>query len=145
LGGCAWGKRFDRASGCSHLEIPKGLTCTHAIAYHESIYDQILSDVPDTATGVALWLRKEAAIDQYFTRLDSLKFLTKPVVASQPSILPAERRSFDTEEAARSAAAPALSMSSPLQKNFTIQAFGCNIMVIADCEQVLGILHAYLL
>jgi hypothetical protein len=149
LGGHAWGRSFEKAPGCLHLEIPRGLTCTHAIAYHESIYDRILADVPDRATGVALWLRKECGIDQYFSSMfDCRRLLTSPVVATQPSILACERRSFQASQ--RVAAVDdheELPCVEPelTQQTFTIRAFGCSIQVIADCEEVLGLLQTYLL
>jgi hypothetical protein len=97
LGGCVWGESYEKAKGCEYLEVPRGLTCSHALAYHESIYDRILADVPDTPTAVALWLRSEHGIDQYYgQRLDGLMLLTSPVVATQTSILPLETRSFET-------------------------------------------------
>lgn len=98
LGGHAWGQSFEKADGCSYLEIPRNLTCTHAIAYHESVYGRILAEVPATATGVALWLRKEHGIGQYFSKnLHCMRFLTSPVVAAQPHIMPAAPRSFGAE------------------------------------------------
>jgi GR25 family glycosyltransferase involved in LPS biosynthesis len=97
LGGCAWGKTYEKAEGCTYLEVPRRMTCSHALAYHESIYDRILGDVPDTPTAVAIWLRTEFAIDQYYgRRLDGLMLLTSPVVATQESILSLETRSFET-------------------------------------------------
>ncbi|HUI80652.1 MAG TPA: glycosyltransferase family 25 protein [Bryobacteraceae bacterium] len=139
LGGHAWGQSFERADGCFHLEKPRGLTCTHAVAYHESIYERILSEVPATPTGVALWLRKEHGIDQYFSNMpDCLKLLTSPVVASQLCLLSRERPNFD-------AGITHLSAVEPIEKEFTIQAFGCSITVIADCEEALAVLEQYLL
>jgi hypothetical protein len=96
LGGCAWGQAFEKAAGCRHLEVPQGLTCTHAIAYHESVYERILATVPETPTETALWLKKECGIDQYYAmHLDCIKLVTSPVVSSQPSILPLESRAFE--------------------------------------------------
>ncbi len=95
LGGHRWGKSFPKAPGCSHLEIPKGVTCTHAIAYHHSVFDRILPDIPASPSGVALWLRKYRGIDQYLAnQLDGEHLITSPVIASQTSILGQESRSF---------------------------------------------------
>ncbi|MBV9612590.1 MAG: glycosyltransferase family 25 protein [Acidobacteriaceae bacterium] len=133
LGGCAWEQTFEKAEGCAYLETPRGLTCTHAIAYHESIYDRILADVPETPAGVALWLRKEYGIDQYYAfTLECRKFVTDPVVASQPNLLPSERRSFEEQ-------------TKQPESSFAIQAFGCSIRVMADCEKALETLENYLL
>ena len=96
LGGHRWGRTFDLASGCQALEQPHGVTCSHAIAYHASIYDRILGDVPATPSAVALWLRAQHGIDQYYARvLDGLHLLTRPVISSQPSILERETQHFD--------------------------------------------------
>jgi len=95
LGGHRWGQSFEKAPGCGHLEEPHGLTCTHAIAYHESIFDRILSDVPATPSAVALWLRQHRGIDQYYARsLDGLHLVTIPVIATQASILGQEECVF---------------------------------------------------
>ncbi len=98
LGGHAWGKTFENAAGCQYLEVPHGLTCTHAIAYNQAVYERILTDVPDSPTGIALWLKKQAGIDQYYAvELDGFGLLTNPVVASQESILSQESRAFDLD------------------------------------------------
>ncbi len=95
LGGHRWGRTFDLAPGCAALEEPPGLTTSHAIAYHAAIYDRILEDVPSTPSAMALWLRTHHGIDQYYARaLDGVHLLTRPVVASQPSILDQETQRF---------------------------------------------------
>jgi hypothetical protein len=95
LGGHRWGRTFDLAPGCQALEQPRGLTCCHAIAYHRAIYEHILDEVPATPSAMALWLRTQHGIDQYYARaLDGLHLLTRPVVASQPSILGQETERF---------------------------------------------------
>ncbi len=95
LGGHRWGVDFEKATGSQHLEIPHGLTCTHAIAYHQSIYARILADIPETPSAVALWLRDEMGIDQYLARaLDGLHLLASPAIASQASIAGQESRPF---------------------------------------------------
>jgi GR25 family glycosyltransferase involved in LPS biosynthesis len=82
-------------AGCEHLRVANYVTCTHAIAYHCSVYDMILDAVPATAIDVALWLHTELAIDQYFNRLPATRLLTWPVVATQTSIIQDETRVFD--------------------------------------------------
>jgi hypothetical protein len=94
LGGHPWGTPFLDVSGCPHLKIPTLLTCTHAIAYHSSAYDRVLSGVPASPSEVALWLRTEAGIDQYYDRSEWLKYVAHPVVASQPNLLSQERNAF---------------------------------------------------
>jgi hypothetical protein len=96
LGGHRWAQTFAKAPGCQYLEVPHGLTCTHAIAYNHTIYDQILNDVPDTVTAVALWCRKHVAIDAYYAKsLDGLHLVTSPSIATQRSLLRQETRAFD--------------------------------------------------
>jgi len=96
LGGHRWGRTFEKAPGCQHLEVPHRLTCMHAIAYHQSIYDRILREVPERPSAVALWLQKQRGIDQYYARcLGGLHLITSPIIATQESILAQETRSFD--------------------------------------------------
>ncbi len=95
FGGHAWGRQFEKAAGCQHLEVPHGMTCNHAIGYHYSIYDRILSDIPAGAAEVALWLKTHAGIDQYYASdLDGFHLVTSPVIATQRSILDSETREF---------------------------------------------------
>ena len=83
--------------GCRYLMTPTVITCTHAIAYHHSVYDAILGAVPDNAPDVALWLLSNYAIDQFYTFfLPAARFLTWPVIATQDTILDEEEgRLFD--------------------------------------------------
>ena len=95
LGGHRWGQCFEKAPGCGYLEIPRGVTCTHAIAYHASVYERLLGEIPASPSGVALWLRRHHGIDQFYARaLDRLHLIASPIVASQESILPQESDSF---------------------------------------------------
>jgi hypothetical protein len=78
---------FRTIPGCRHLVIPDSITCTHAIAYHHTVYDAILNAVPANATDVALWARTHRAIDQFYTySLRASSFLTWPIVSTQTSI-----------------------------------------------------------
>lgn len=82
--------------GCPHLRIPTLITCTHAIAYHCSVYDTILNAVPDNAIDVARWLLTQHGIDQFYTLEAGVSsYLTNPVIATQSSILPVEERGFE--------------------------------------------------
>ena len=83
-------------AGCEHLRVANRVTCTHAIAYHCSVYDLILDAVPATAIDVALWVHSEQAIDQFFNRLPATRLLTWPVIATQTSIIEDEIRVFDS-------------------------------------------------
>jgi len=96
LGGHSWGQTYPKASGCEFLEVPDGMTCAHAVAYNHTVYDRILADVPDTPSEGALWLRGEYGIDEYFKNaLGGLRLVTRPAIATQPSILSFEKRPFD--------------------------------------------------
>ena len=82
--------------GCKHLQIPPHITCTHAIAYHHTVYDAILNAVPDNAIDVALWVRKHLAIDQFYSySLRPSSFLTRPVIAAQENMMFKETRVFE--------------------------------------------------
>ncbi len=93
LGGHTWGRTFSPAEGCSFLERPVGLTCTHALAYNRSVFDVILDELPDTVEGMAGWIERNRAIDQFLPQLDNI-FVAAPIVASQLSILPQEKEEF---------------------------------------------------
>ena len=93
LGGHTWGRVFSPAEGCSFLERPVGLTCTHALAYNRTVYDVILDELPDTVEGMAGWIARNRGIDQFLPGLDNL-YVTAPIVASQLSILPQEKEEF---------------------------------------------------
>ncbi len=92
LGGHRWEANHPLAPGCQHLRRPDHrLTCTHALAYHHTIFSKILSDLPDDIPSMQRWLETEHGIDQYLRYIDR-RFLAEPVVASQPSILEQEDR-----------------------------------------------------
>ena len=68
----------------------------HAVAYHHTVYDQILTDVPATPTGMARWLQTHAGIGHYYAeRFDGMSLVTCPSVATQPSLLPQEAAPFE--------------------------------------------------
>jgi glycosyltransferase involved in cell wall biosynthesis len=93
LGGHRWGQSFPFADGCSFLQRPKGLTCTHALAYNSSIYDTLLEELPESLTDMTLWVKQNRAIDQYLTKLDKV-FLSAPSVSSQIELLPQEDQQY---------------------------------------------------
>jgi GR25 family glycosyltransferase involved in LPS biosynthesis len=97
LGGHRWGRTFEKAPGCQFLDLPRGLTCTHAVAYNHTVYDRILADIPGTPSEVALWLRTKAGIDQYFAVFDGERLLTSPVIASQATLIAQETRRFEVD------------------------------------------------
>lgn len=88
LGGRCWGKRFDLLPGKKTLERAYRVTCGHAIAYNHTIFDRLLTDLPDNENDMKVWLEKTLAIDQYIYRLDIKKVLARPMLAMQPNILP---------------------------------------------------------
>ncbi len=93
LGGHKWGSDFEFVSGCSYLQKPYGLTCTHALAYNHTVYDQILSDLPDKMEPMSKWVEKNRAIDQYLTGIDGI-LLAYPAIASQLELLPQEDEQY---------------------------------------------------
>jgi hypothetical protein len=96
LGGYLSADSLQPVPGCPHLVIPGWISCTHAIAYHRSVFDAILEGVPDSAVDVALWARTHLAIDNYYrVSLRASSYLTWPIVATQSSILPQEKREFE--------------------------------------------------
>ena len=94
LGGCRWGAPLALVRGCEYLEIAGGLTCSHALAYRHTAFEQILGDLPDTVEEMEGWCTQHLAIDQYLMNAlpDRERFLTVPPVATQAQI-----RSFETK------------------------------------------------
>lgn len=90
LGGHKWGQTYPLAAHCQHLEsLCQPLTCTHAVAYHETIFPVLLDSIPDQPEAMREWLLEHHGIDQYLCGMEG-RFITRPVVASQPSILAQE-------------------------------------------------------
>ncbi|HEY3703794.1 MAG TPA: glycosyltransferase family 25 protein [Terracidiphilus sp.] len=91
LGACRWRQDFPPLPNCRRLAPAGAVTCTHAVAYHKSIYDRILTDAPADPASMAAWLQIHHGIDQYFAfTLTDRKYLLTPVIATQPNILPME-------------------------------------------------------
>jgi GR25 family glycosyltransferase involved in LPS biosynthesis len=91
LGACRWEHKFPLVEGCTHLEKAGPVTCSFAIAYHESVYDRILGEVPADAESMEEWLKTQRGIDQYYAFcIKERKYLVAPVVATQMAILPLE-------------------------------------------------------
>jgi SAM-dependent methyltransferase len=102
LGGHTWGATYTKASGCEFLDVPSTMTSAHAIAFNDTIYDRILTDVPDTPSEMALWLRIHHGIDQYYKNdLGDFRLVTRPVIATQPPLLSQEKRPFNETYLAR--------------------------------------------
>jgi hypothetical protein len=96
LGGYRGGRTFPTAPGCRFLQTAHSLTSLPAVAYHQTVYDQILADVPATPTAMALWLNTHRGIDQYYAhRFAGTILVTCPSVATQPPLLPYESPPFE--------------------------------------------------
>lgn len=84
LGGADWGRTFPRVDGCDHLEAITGVTTTHAIAYHRSVFTRLLGELPDTVEGMSAWIQRDIALDQYLARWDEPGcYRIVPVIAAQ--------------------------------------------------------------
>ncbi len=91
LGACRWNREFPPLPGSRRLAQAGAVTCTHAVAYHQSFYDRILREVPGDAAGTENWLRTHHALDQYFAfHITEQKYVLSPVIATQPKIVPME-------------------------------------------------------
>ncbi|MFC5720467.1 glycosyltransferase [Streptomyces gamaensis] len=88
LGGADWGRTFERADGCHHLEHVTGVTTTHAIVYDRGVFSRLLDELPDNEADMAAWIGEHRAIDQYLARWDQPGcYRTVPVVAAQENQL----------------------------------------------------------
>jgi hypothetical protein len=97
LGGHRWSTVPKQVPGCCHIAVPDQITCTHALAYHESVYDAILNAVPEYAVDVQAWLTKHGdGIDQFYQwYMKAVRFVTDPVIATQNTIICYESRTFE--------------------------------------------------
>jgi hypothetical protein len=90
LGGCVHSQEYEFVRGSHVLQVPVGLTCTHAVAFNHTAFDRILDEVPEKGESFARWLEEYVAVDQYLPRrirdgaLDAL--VVHPRVASQPAL-----------------------------------------------------------
>jgi len=97
LGGHRWGRKFDKAADCQHLELPyPALTTTHAVAYQQSVYQEILDDLPDNIEKMREWVNENVAIDQYLCSVKR-RFLTCPSVATQPLLIGQEDEAYQAQ------------------------------------------------
>jgi hypothetical protein len=96
LGGHRWDQAFPKAPGCRFLQTAHGPTSLQAVAYHHTVYDPILAELPATPTAMARWLQTHGGIDQYYAqRFDGASVVTCPSVASQPPLLSQETPPFE--------------------------------------------------
>jgi hypothetical protein len=89
LGSCRWQGDLAPEPGCQHLDRAQGVTCTHGIAYSERGFPRLLQDLPADFAGMAQWVEKQAAIDQYLCKLDKA-VAVHPPVTTQAWLLPYE-------------------------------------------------------
>ncbi len=93
LGACRWNQEFPLLPGFRRLAQAGAVTCTHAVAYHRSVYDRILREVPGDAGTMEAWLGTHRGIDQYYAvSIAREKYLLSPAIATQPNIVPMESR-----------------------------------------------------
>lgn len=72
---------FAKANGCSYLLKPLGLNGTYGLAYNNTVYDQILQELPDTVKTMAQWIQDNQTLDHYLSRLDDI-LSASPAVTS---------------------------------------------------------------
>jgi hypothetical protein len=97
LGACRWRQDFPPLPGARRLAQAGAVTCTHAVAYHHSVYDRILREVPADNAGMEEWLKIHHGIDQYYAfNLTEDKFMLSPVIATQHNIVPMESAEVQT-------------------------------------------------
>ncbi len=87
LGGYRRDLKFENVSGCSYLQNPYGLPYTHpltsiqALAYNNTIYNQILEELPDSIEKMEFWIQNNLSIDKYLHTIDGT-LLASPSVTS---------------------------------------------------------------
>ena len=82
LGRGEQGRRWAKAEDCQYLEQvdDRDLIDTHAIAYHQSVYQRILDDLPDTSPAMEEWIAENGMIGDYLVRLEK-RFVAFPALA----------------------------------------------------------------
>jgi hypothetical protein len=91
LGACRWNSDFPPLGGCRRLGLAGAVTSAHAVAYHRSIFDRILGEVPADSAAMEAWLNTHHGLDQYYAfTVTEQKYLLSPVVATKPDILAME-------------------------------------------------------
>ncbi len=96
LGGSCEDRAFPGASGDGVLERARRSMSLHAVAYHHTVYDRILTEVPATPTGVARWLQTHSGLGHYYAeQFDGMSLVTCPSVATQLSRLPQQGAPFE--------------------------------------------------
>ncbi len=102
-----------------------------AVAYHRSVYDRILEQIPATATGAARWLRLHRGIDHYYVRhFDGAEVLACPVPPESTSASPPDSRSTVTPHRA---------------SGFNISLLGMRVAVAGDSPAIAAVLDRYVL
>lgn len=87
LGGGFPQDSFRSVPGCDHIQVADLASCTHAVAYHHTVYDAVLNAIPDNPIDAALWIGSGPAIDGlYPLNLRAAAFITNPVVATHGSL-----------------------------------------------------------
>ena len=91
LGACRWQQEYPPVEGAMRLAMAGAVTCTHAVAYRQSIYNRILAEVPADLGGMEAWLQSHHGIDQYFAFCHTEgRYILSAVIATQPNIVPSE-------------------------------------------------------
>ena len=91
LGACRWKQEFPPLEGCRRLAQAGAVTCAHAVAYDQSVYERILREVPGDISGMEMWLQTHHGIDQYYAfSITEDKYMLSPVIATQAAIFPME-------------------------------------------------------
>lgn len=95
--GASWGDRvLSEMSGDGFLRTVQGPMSLHAVSYHRSVYDGILTDVPATPTAMARWLQSHTGIGHYYAeRFHGMSLETCSSVATQASLLQHEVALFE--------------------------------------------------
>lgn len=82
------GRVYPLAPGCRFLQRVDGLLTTHALAYHRSVYDALLTELPADEEGMRAWVAEHTAIDVFLqTWLTDGVYRTDPPVASQRQLV----------------------------------------------------------
>lgn len=97
LGADSEGETRRRVPGCNFLQTADDICCSFAVAYHRSVFDRILDEIPENPAEAAIWLQQWERLDRYHlhaARFEGQHFTARPVVAAKRSQIAAGQHSF---------------------------------------------------
>ena len=137
LGASCGDRAFPGASGDRFLQTAQGSMSLHAVAYHHTVYDQILTEVPATPTGMARWLQ---------THLGDRPLLCRSARRHEPGDVPLDRHSaLPAPARGRAVRAAGGALVTGRARGFRVSLFGVHLDVVGDSAATVEALDRYVM